>query len=112
MQRQESFAATVTPQTTDSISPTEQLLADQQATTMIPSTSSIAAADVKPREMSSVQASQLPEAHVHGSSTYQCKSRSPSPTRPLHLPPLNLPETLPNVSRYHLDVMMESPPAL
>ena len=106
LQDHESFAATVTPRTTDSISPTEQLLADEQATTMIPSTRSIAAAviDAKPREVCSVQASQLPEAHVHGSSTYQSgKSRSPSPTRPLPLPPLNLPDTLPNVSRYHTD---------
>ena len=70
---------------------------------MIPSTTSIAAADAKPREVSSVQVSQLPEIRVHGSSTYQCKSRSPSPTRPIPLPPLNLPETLPNVSRYHTD---------
>ena len=70
LQGQESFAATVTPRTTDSISPTD--LADEQATTMIPSTRSIATAgiDAKPREMSSVQASQLPEAYyVHGSST-------------------------------------------
>ena len=90
LQGQESFAATVTPRT---ISPTEQLLADEQATTVIPSTTSIAAADSKPREVSSVQVSQLPEIRVHG----------PSPTRPLPLPPLNLPETLPNVSRYHTD---------
>ena len=67
---------------------------------MIPSTRNITADDVKPREVSSVQ---HPEAHVHGSNTYQRKSQSPSPTRPLALPPLNLPETLPNVSRYHTD---------
>ena len=76
---------------------------------LLPSTRNITADDVKPRELSSVQ---LPEAHVHGSSTYQRKSQSPSPTRPLALPPFNLPETLPNVSRYItqiiLDVTMES----
>ena len=35
----------------------------------------------------------------------QCSypTEEPSPTKPLALPPLNLPETLHNVSRYHTD---------
>ena len=107
--RSRVFAATVTPRTTDSISPTEQLLADEQATTMIPSTRSVTADDVKlAREVSSVQ---LPEAHVHGSSTYQHHHNRLDPLLSLLLTSRRHYLMFHGITQIILDVTMESPPA-